>query len=83
MYEQTDGNLYIEVMYNVEYEIEFFMEERNRLSTLLSDSLYDDLDIIKDKKNNYTYKYREAEITFGIEASHGQVTNIELVSTYL
>lgn len=83
VYEKVDNNLYIEVVYNVEYEAEFSFEERSRKSSLYSDYPYDDLIFTEDDEHKYTYKHPEAEIIFGIEASDGQVSNIELVSTYL
>lgn len=83
VYEKADGNLYIEVTYYIEYEIEFYIEEQRKKDPWLLSSLSDDLNAIIDNVPKYTIKCAEAEIIFGVDVSKGNVINIDLVSTYI
>jgi len=94
VHELSDGSLYVEANYYIEYEIEFNFREKVKVEDELFgyrrraydyDDYYDLYDfedeLIYETKTKY--KYREAEIIFGVSVEDQQVTNIELSSWHL
>ena len=88
VYEKSDGSLYVQANFYVEYEVEFTFRERVRQERYPTYS-WGDYDYERDYDDEYrvetktVYKYPEAEIIFGVLVQEKQVVDVELSSWYL
>lgn len=88
VYEKSDGSLYIQANFYIEYEVEFTSREKvrresfSRYSRIAYDyeSDYGDEYRIETKT---LYKYPEAEIIFEVVVKDRQIIDVELSSWYL
>jgi len=93
VYEKSDGSLYVQANYYIEYEVEFTSKERVKADRFLGHSWeardydddydnddYDEKYVIKTKA---VYKYPEVEVIFGIMVKDKQVINVELTGCYV
>lgn len=88
VYEKSDGSLYVQANYYIEYEIEFTLRESVRENGFHQRSWrtngYDrDYDDEYTSETKIEYKYREAEIIFEVTVKDKQAIEVTLSSWYL
>jgi hypothetical protein len=88
VYEQSDGSLYIQANFYIEYDVEFIFEEKMKQERFsrYSRTLYDYENDYDDEYRTETktiYKHPEVEVIFEVMVKDRQVIDVELSSVYL